>query len=270
MLSSDKKQCLATGEEPLSLLCLGDDVLRYLLMLDCMGRRELSNLRRTCKGLLEIAALMYDEDLCVWLTFDGTTIFGPHSRSTSIDLRQIYTHKPVVTRILNHAFEHSVLINLNLPDSVKYIGDYAFRKSKLRLLDLSASLVTHIGRGAFFDSHLTFLSLPDSVKYMGTCAFYSSILRRVYFPYSVTHIGGSAFFNSHLILLDLPDSVTYIGNHAFHNSPLTTLKLPDSVEYLGDGAFYLSKLTTINKPSSRKYIGRNICKGRTSVDYLVD
>jgi hypothetical protein len=64
-----------------NFLSLGYDLLRFLMMLDCMGRYELSDLRLTCKVILEIGALVYDEDLCVWLVFDGTTVFRPASNS---------------------------------------------------------------------------------------------------------------------------------------------------------------------------------------------
>ena len=122
MLSSDKKQHLATGEEPLSLLCLGDDLLRGLARLDCMGRQELSNLRLCCKVFFAIVDLVEDSVRCVWRAFDGTTAFRPSSNSTHIDLRQVDPRVAPLKRILNSAFfECTELVELNLPSAVELV-----------------------------------------------------------------------------------------------------------------------------------------------------
>jgi len=74
MLSSDKKQRLATGEEPLSLLCLGDDLLRYW-MLDCIGAQELFNLCLCFKVFSAIGDLVKHKN--GWLALAGTTVVCP-------------------------------------------------------------------------------------------------------------------------------------------------------------------------------------------------
>ena len=204
MLSSDKKQRLATGEEPLSLLCLGDDPLRCLLMLNCIGRRELSNLRLSCKVLLEIGALVYDKYLCVWLAFDGTTVFGPGSNSTSIDLRQRDTNNPKVTRILSHA----------VADPFEYMTD-ALRKSFGTILDMQRSDL-----------------LPDSVEYIGERASYNSRITTLLLPESVKYIGDDAFSHSELTTLRLQASVAHVGNGAFDCSSLRGVS--EKIDFFGE------------------------------------
>ena len=255
MLGSDKKQCLATTEDPLSLLCVGDDPLRVLLTLDCIGRQELSTLRLCCKLLLGIGALVVDTVRSVYLAFDGTTVFGPRSNSTSIDLRQRDPNNPKVKRILNSAFDHSRFTSVLLPDSLTHIGDDAFHMSNLRSLDLSASLVTHIGDYAFRLSNLTTLKLPASLTHIGESAFYESRLTTLVLPDSLTHIGDDAFYGSKLITLKLPASLTHIGESAFRLSNLTALVLPDSLTHIGRLAFFWSMLTTLVLSDSLTHIG---------------
>ena len=157
MLNSDKEQRLATGEETLSLLCLGDDLLRCLLMLDCMGRQELSNLCLSCKFFMQVGAMVFDNN--VWFAFNGTAVLCPGSNYPGrVDLRRVDPRFATVKRILNNAFCSSELISLDLPASLEYIGKNAFRCSMLRTLDLPASL-KYIGKEAFYSSELTSLDL---------------------------------------------------------------------------------------------------------------
>ena len=87
------------------------------------------------------------------------------------------------------------LTNLEIPESVTKIGDYAFRSC----------------RG------LTSVTIPESVTEIGNYAFEScSGLTSVTIPESVTSIGIGAFFNcSGLTSVTIPESVTEIGDWAF-------------------------------------------------------
>ena len=254
-MSSDTEQNLATGEKPLSLLCLGDDLLRCL-MVDCIGLQELLNLRLCCKVFFVIVDLVEDKN--GWLAFDGTTVVRRGSNSTHIDLRQVDPNKATVKRILNSAFIDIMSIELKLPDTVEYIGENAFYFSRLSSLDLSNTLVTHIGYGAFRISRLSTLELPASLKYIGDGAFGGSRLRELELPSSVKYIGRGAFNFSLITSLDLSNTlVTHIGEDAFRSSMLRTLKLPASLKYIGEWAFYSSELTSLDLPAALKYIGED-------------
>ena len=236
MLSSDKKQRLATGEEPLSLLCLGDDPLRCVLVHHCIGLQELFTLRLCCKVFFVIVDLVEDKN--GWLAFDGTTVVRRGSNSTHIDLRQVDPNKATVKRILNSAFIDIMSIELKLPDTVEYIGDRAFFCSRLSSLALPSS-VQYIGENAFYFSRLSSLDLSNTlVTHIGYGAFRISRLSTLELPASLKYIGEWAFYSSELTSLDLPAALKYIGGDAFHSSPLTSLDLPASVDYVGRNAFY--------------------------------
>ena len=69
---TEETRCLVSGEgvTPL-LLSLGHDLLRFLLMLDGIGRYEVGSVRLSCKALLEVVGLRHDEQVGVLLAFDG-------------------------------------------------------------------------------------------------------------------------------------------------------------------------------------------------------
>ena len=72
--------CLGKGGGA-PLLSLGQDLLRFLLMLDGIGRYEVGNIRLSCKALLEVIGLTHDDKVDMFLAFDGAAVFRPTSRS---------------------------------------------------------------------------------------------------------------------------------------------------------------------------------------------
>lgn len=94
------------------------------------------------------------------------------------------------------AFNRTSLTSITIPDSVTYIGAYAFNGC--------------IG--------LSSITIPDSVTSIGECAFYQcKELTSVTIPDSVTWIGNGAFYECEkLTSITIPDNVTSIGMHAFY------------------------------------------------------
>ncbi len=94
-----------------------------------------------------------------------------------------------------HYVELSELIDVTLPDSVKYIGSNAFSHCK----------------------KLTNVNLSNSVKSIAFCAFgYCSSLTSIKIPNGVTSIGDSAFYYcTGLTSITIPNSVPSIGEWAF-------------------------------------------------------
>ena len=142
------------------------------------------------------------------------------------------------------------LTTINLPDSVKSIGNTAFQSC----------------------SSLTTINLPSSLKSIGDNAFNGcTLLTTINLPDGVTSIGISAFNGcSSLTTINLPDGVTSIGNDVFYNcSSLVTINLPDSVTSIGNTTFFrCTSLTTINLPSSLKSIG-NAFSTCPSLKYVI-
>ena len=137
-----------------------------------------------------------------------------------------------VTSIGKYAFYYcSNLTSVTIPNSVKSIGDSAFRSCGL-----------------------TSITIPNSVKSIGDYAFDScSSLTSVTIPNSVTSIGASAFYScSNLESVTIPNSVTSIGDYAFEGcTNLTSVTIPNSVTSIGEAAFsYCSNLTSVTIPNS--------------------
>ena len=136
----------------------------------------------------------------------------------------------------------TLIKNLEIPSSVKSIGDRTFSGCK----------------------SLTTLTIPNSVTSIGDYAFsYCSGLTSVTIPNSVTSIGYEAFEGcSGLTSITIPSSVTSIGSYAFEGcSGLTSVTIPKSVTSIGYEAFKAcSGLTSIIvNNGNTKYDSRNNC-----------
>ncbi len=162
--------------------------------------------------------------------------------------------------------------NLNIPNSVTYIGEGAFYYCNGFTGNLNIpNSVTSIGNSAFFYCNkFTGLTFEENSKLetIGNSAFYecNKFTGELIIPNSVTSIGNSAFYycrnftglsfdeNSNLLTignsafyycygftgnLNIPNSVTSIGNYAFYNCNKFTgeLIIPNSVTSIGSSAF---------------------------------
>lgn len=100
-------------------------------------------------------------------------------------------------RIEEHAFDDPLShIRLSLPESVRFIGDYAFSKAYIHQLDFGEnSSLEEISEGAFKDASLpSTISLPESLQKIGNMSFYTdqvaqSYLDTLIIPANVQDIG---------------------------------------------------------------------------------
>lgn len=179
--------------------------------------------------------------------------------------------------------DSSSIIEVVIPNSVKSIGNEAFRDcEKLTAITIPNS-VTKIGDKAFMDCvSLTSIVIPDGVTSIGKWAFYRcssltsviigdgitsikyvtfaycSSLTSIIIPNSVTIIEARAFVEcKSLTFITIPNSVTSIEEEAFkYCHRLTSITIPDSLISIGNAAFYFcEKLTSITIPSSVTSIG---------------
>lgn len=78
-----------------------------------------------------------------------------------------------ITKIGNHAFEHTNITSITIPDSVTAIGEQAFNGcTSLTEVNISKnSKLETIGDGAFYDTRVLKMYLPGGLKTLGGSAF---------------------------------------------------------------------------------------------------
>ena len=111
------------------------------------------------------------------------------------------------------------LKNIEIPDTVKYIGSYAF---------------------AYTD--ISEIVIPDGVEAINDGVFQGcEYLEKVTFPDKITYIGNGAFEYCEKLSgkFEIPEDVTYIGYNAFYGTSYSDFKFSENnkVKYVGDGAF---------------------------------
>ncbi len=186
--------------------------------------------------------------------------------SNCYNLKSIQFGKGVET-IGDNAFYYagSLKGELNLPDSVKKIGAYAFFKSGVQSVTFGKN-VKSIGKNAFSDcKNLTELTFSDGgTEEICDCAFhYCKALETINFSNTLKIIGRSAFYRcDKLKTLTFKNGLETIGESAFECcSQLKSIDVPDSVKYIGAEAFaYCEKLISVKLPASVDFMGSSVFK----------
>ena len=132
-----------------------------------------------------------------------------------------------ITGIGAYALAYCSFENISIPNSVTYIGDYAFCSGEFwRMAEIGARL-----------------EIPDSVTRIGTGAFYGcAALEEIVIPGSVKHIPDKMFqqCSIELYVVTLSEGVQTIGNGAFDTCrDLYKIDLPESLTSIGEDAFRL-------------------------------
>ena len=128
----------------------------------------------------------------------------------------------------------SLVSSVEMPNTIDTIRNRAFRECvHLTSIDIPNS-VKYIGDDAFAASGLTSIVIPSSVNGFGNSIFSSTCLTSVEIPESMEKIPFSMFSLCPLLTsVTLHDHVTTICDDAFYDSGLTSFEIPASVNYLG-------------------------------------
>ena len=123
----------------------------------------------------------------------GVVIEGYLGKDVEVIIPEVIKTFPVVS-IDGYAFSDSGLESITIPDSVKTIGEKAFREcANLKTVTLGEG-VERIGNYAFSSSGLESITIPDSVKVIESYAFYDCRnLKTVILGKGVEIISESAF-----------------------------------------------------------------------------
>ena len=122
------------------------------------------------------------------------------------------------------------LAKIQIPDSVKTIGDWAFYNCGIRDLELGNGLQS-IGNLTFAANRQLDIRLviPDSLITIGDMAFTNCRLTGLVLGRGLQSIGEDSFKNNAITSLTISSSTTRIGKDSFSGCPLTTVTLPGNM-----------------------------------------
>ncbi len=188
----------------------------------------------------------------------GESAFSPDYYNQFNPTLESITLLEGVKEIGNSAFYNTCITELELPDTLETLGEYAFGRSDLLTKVVFGSGLRTISDHAFDgDEALRSISLQEGLEVIGESAFSGCDITNLQIPDGVTTIGAKAFYyNSHLSKIEFPDTVESIGDFAFRGAePMLRVSLPDSVKELGQGVFADCKaLSYIDLPNQIEYI----------------
>ena len=169
-----------------------------------------------------------------------------------------------VVGIGEYAFTGSGITSIDLPETIRFIDDYAFMScSKLTSIELPNKLES-IGKAIISSSGITHIKIPSSVTKIAKRAFGPDInsagcqLESIDLTESsITEIPEDMFWSCKLKSIVLPSSINIIGKGAFRDcTNLSSVSLPPSIKTIDAQAFYsCSALESINLPEGLTYIG---------------
>ena len=148
---------------------------------------------------------------------------------------------------------------IDIPSSVKKIGDYAFHDCPYLASITIPDSVTKIGGKAFHNCEsLSSVNIPESVSSIGEYAFFNTGIKELTVPSSIEMIEEYSFGANHkLERVTLKEGVKTIGNGAFIGcNQLESIEIPNGLEKIDENAFMFCKsLKEIRLPDSLKYVG---------------
>jgi len=154
-------------------------------------------------------------------------------------------------------FAYKDITSVELPATIKYIGNNAFYGTDLVSIDFSkAANLVQIGDYAFKRSHLTSIDLSNcgALESIGTAAFKSNQLVSVDFSNCVLldAIGDEAFGSNIISSINFSNTsaLKQIGNSSFQSNQLASIDLSHcvSLEGIGANAFANNALDAFNLP----------------------
>lgn len=160
-----------------------------------------------------------------------------------------------VQHISDHAFEKMGIKSIELPGTIKTIGNYAFNENEIGVLNLPIKL-EYLGECAFWNNKLTKLVIPGSLKNIPHRCFADNQLQELLINDGVEEIGPSAFGKNQISVLNLPDTVKEVGERAFDYNKITSIKFSNQMTEIKDNCFQYNELQILEIPRDVKTIGK--------------
>ncbi len=203
---------------------------------------------------------LIDEGIIFAVKDDGTLeVTGIVEGTTTVDILSTVNIDGTeyhVTSIGARAFEgRSNIKYLSIPESITYIGEYAFIDCgsnmtvnianpeawcKMELGNEHSSPLSSAGKVLVYDVETDEIDIPEGVTSIGNYTFYQCrCITSLTIPATVSSIGSSAFEDcTGLTTLDINEGLQSIGGSAFEGCVgLTSLSIPSTVNSISINAF---------------------------------
>ena len=190
------------------------------------------------------------KDMVVTIRFVNDTVLDDYLLYNS-GAKQVVLENGI-EKIGNYTFAKNVFTEIDLPETLTDIGDYAFYFCKNLKSIYVPKHVVNIGAFAFTnDLDLTDIYLPDSVSSIGENAFekinkdlHSELTVHVYL--NKGNICDSLFKSQHMQFVVVNDYIRTIGNKVFAEcSNLKEVSVPDTVQTFGQNNFLNDNSVTL-------------------------
>ena len=202
----------------------------------------------------------------------------------NIKAEEVYFPKNSITKVINGGIyfneENSNLKKIILPNTLKFIGTWAFSGTKLDSVTIPASVV-RIGYGAFYKAglnSLTFEPASNLIAMYGDADLHSSFennnLKSITIPASVQYIGSETFISNKLtsVSFEVGSRLKHIGLRVFAYNQLTNTglgKLPSTLTNLDTTAFSnnanLTQITLTSPTDLEGWTNGSTVDGKTVV-----
>lgn len=205
------------------------------------------------------------------LSLKEVTIIGNVCKYALANCQAITTihFEGFVETIGNNAFCNCIsLTQVTIPETVNYIGSYAFSKTGIVSIILPDGLSFTAKHQYIFSgcTQLRSVVLPKNITMLPPSMFLEcSRLESIQIPKSVTFLCGSSLAKTGLKSITIPDSVTAIDTQVFSGcSNLVSVKLPAQLISVDYGAFEdCIALKELIFPATTQTIGYNAMAGCT-------
>jgi len=163
-----------------------------------------------------------------------------------------------------------------LPDSVTYIGNYAFLECGSNQNIYIPKNLTYLGDSAFMNNYnnINTIILPYSLTFLGIRCFANTGLTETMIIMNCNQINKISDYcfenNAFSNISFLCPSITIIGKYAFvdaTNNNNENFNIPNGIQYIDDYAFYGNYFSSVQIPNSVTYIGNYVFDAGQSVNY---
>lgn len=169
---------------------------------------------------------------------DGVKYLGNWAVGITDKNQTEYTLKEGTVGLCDALFKDSKIKKINLPSSLKIIGDNAFYNCIALDTVIVPDGFKDFGESAFTGSGLDYINIPQSVERIGAYAFSSSYIDTLYIPNSVQEIGqGICSGCQSLRAVTFPSNTTKISLYNCRSLSSVTI-LSQIPPYIGSSAFY--------------------------------